>query len=100
MVGTMFLSTKMTTTDPKQAKMMYILPVVFGFISWNFPSGILIYWVTTNIWSIGQQWVVNKFVKRKDLKGELKGQNTQIEELSIEEQREIRGKKKKKRKKK
>lgn len=100
MVGTMFLSTKMTTTDPKQAKMMYILPVVFGFISWNFPSGILIYWVTTNIWSIGQQWIVNKFVKRKNLKEELKGQNTQIEELSIEEQREIRGKKKKKRKKK
>ncbi len=100
MVGTMFLSTKMTTTDPKQSKIMYILPVVFGFISWNFPSGILVYWVTTNIWSIGQQWIVNKFVTRTKVKEELKGKDGQVEDLSIEEKREIRGKKKKKRKKK
>lgn len=100
MVGTMFLSTKMTTTDPKQTKIMYILPVVFGVISWNFPSGILVYWVTTNIWSIGQQWIVNRFVTRRNLKGELKEKADQIEDLSIEEKREIRGKKKKRRKRK
>ena len=100
MVATMFLSTKMTTTDPKQTKIMYILPVVFGFISWNFPSGILVYWVTTNIWSIGQQWVVNKFVTRKNQKVGLKAEDDQMEILSVEEKREIRGKKKKRRKKK
>ena len=69
MVATMFLSTKLSTTDPKQSKIMYILPVVFGFISFRFEAGILLYWVTTNVWSIGQQWVVNKIVKRDIGKG-------------------------------
>lgn len=65
MVATMFLSTKMTTTDPKQKMITYAMPLVFGFISYNMPSGILIYWVTTNVWSIGQQWIVNKLVKKE-----------------------------------
>jgi YidC/Oxa1 family membrane protein insertase len=64
MVATMFISTKMTTTDPKQKMITYLMPVVFGAISWNLPSGILVYWVTTNVWSIGQQWIVNKIVKK------------------------------------
>ncbi len=72
MVATMFLSTKMTTTDPKQAMITYAMPVVFGVISWNMPSGILIYWVTTNIWSIGQQYIVNKLVKKEFKKSEEK----------------------------
>ena len=72
MVATMFLSTKMTTTDPKQAMITYAMPVVFGVISWNMPSGILIYWVTTNVWSIGQQYIVNKLVKKEFKKTEEK----------------------------
>jgi YidC/Oxa1 family membrane protein insertase len=72
MVATMFLSTKMTTTDPKQKMITYAMPVVFGVISWNMPSGILIYWVTTNIWSIGQQYIVNKLVKKEFKKTEEK----------------------------
>lgn len=98
MVATMFLSTKLSTTDPKQTKIMYILPVVFGFISWQFPAGILVYWVTTNVWSIGQQWVVNKIVKRDIGKGGKKEE--EIEELSQDEITEIARKKKKRRKKK
>jgi YidC/Oxa1 family membrane protein insertase len=72
MVATMFLSTKMTTSDPKQAMITYAMPVIFGVISWNMPSGILIYWVTTNVWSIGQQYIVNKFVKKEFKKAEEK----------------------------
>jgi YidC/Oxa1 family membrane protein insertase len=72
MVATMFLSTKMTTTDPKQAMITYAMPVIFGVISWNMPSGILIYWVTTNVWSIGQQYIVNRFVKKEFKKAEEK----------------------------
>src|SRR4030043_291967 len=68
MVATMFISTKMTTTDPKQKMITYLMPVVFGAISWNMPSGILVYWVTTNIWSIGQQWIVNRIVKKESPK--------------------------------
>jgi len=103
MVATMFLSMKMTTTDARQSKIMYIMPLVFGFISWQFPSGILIYWVTTNVWSIGQQWLVNKLVKKEKVKEELnqgKESLTGSLELSEEEKKSIRRKLKKKRKKK
>ena len=99
MVVTMFLSTKLTTTDPKQSKVMYLMPVVFGFISWQFPAGILVYWVTTNIWSIGQQYIVNRIVKRDKSKTD-DGKGSAIEELSKEELTTIARKKKKKRKKK
>lgn len=99
MVVTMFLSTKLTTTDPKQSKIMYLMPVVFGFISWQFPAGILVYWVTTNIWSIGQQYIVNRIVKR-DKSKENDGKSNVTEVLSQEELTTIARKKKKKRKKK
>ena len=97
MVGTMFLSTKMSTTDPSQSKIMYIMPVVFGFISWQFPAGILVYWVTTNVWSIGQQYIVNKIVKRDRGKGDSEKVGA-IAELSQEEVTAIARKKKKRRK--
>ena len=97
MVATMFLSTKLTTTDPKQTKIMYLMPVVFGFISWQFPAGILVYWVTTNVWSIGQQYIVNRIIKRDKRKTD-DGKTSAIEELSLEELTTIARKKKKKRK--
>jgi len=97
MVVTMFVSTKLTTTDPKQSKIMYIMPVVFGFISWRFPAGILLYWVTTNVWSIGQQYLVNRIVKRNKGKDNA-SKNSIKEELSTEELKVIARKKKKRRK--
>lgn len=103
MVATMFISTKMTTTDPKQSMITYLMPVVFGAISWNLPSGILVYWITTNIWSIGQQWIVNKFVKREAKKYEEKesSERKKLKELaSGQEQQSDILKHKKKRKKK
>jgi len=103
MVATMFLTTKMTTTDPKQAKMMYIMPVVFGFISFQFPSGILVYWVTSNIWGIGQQWIVNKIVTKEKVKEELKQEKERLakkDEISEEELKKILKKKKKRKKRK
>ena len=102
MVATMFITTKMTTTDPKQAKMMFIMPLVFGFISFQFPSGILVYWVTSNILGIGQQWIVNRTVTKGKVKDELRQGDKILEEgkeLSKEERKLIRKKKKKKRKK-
>jgi membrane protein insertase Oxa1/YidC/SpoIIIJ len=99
----MFLSMKMTTTDPKQSKIMYIMPLVFGGISVTFPSGILVYWVTTNIWTMVQQWVVSRVITRRSVRAELmqKDKSTIEEtELSDEEKKAIRRKIKKKRKKK
>jgi YidC/Oxa1 family membrane protein insertase len=103
MAATMFLSMKMTTTDAKQSKILYIMPLVFGVISYTLPSGILLYWVTTNAWSIGQQWLVNRLVKKEKIKKELSQESASLtggSELSEEDKKLIRRKLKKKRKKK
>jgi YidC/Oxa1 family membrane protein insertase len=46
--------------DPMQAKMMWIMPVAFGVMFYFFPAGLVLYWVTNNILSIAQQYVINK----------------------------------------
>ncbi|MGC0141880.1 membrane protein insertase YidC [Pseudactinotalea sp. Z1732] len=70
----------------QQRMLMYILPVVFAVTGVNFPIGVLIYWTTTNVWSLGQQWYVirnnptpgseayRKWEERKARKAEKKGQ--------------------------
>lgn len=61
---TMIIQQKMTpATDPKQAKMMMLMPVVFTFMFLRFPSGLVIYWLVSNILGIAQQYFVNKKVK-------------------------------------
>jgi len=42
--------------DPTQQRMMMIMPVVFTFISINFPSGLVLYWLVNNVLSMAQQW--------------------------------------------
>lgn len=46
--------------DPVQQKMMWIMPVAFGIMFFVFPSGLVLYWLTNNILSIAQQWLINK----------------------------------------
>lgn len=46
--------------DPMQQKMMWIMPVAFGIMFFVFPSGLVLYWLTNNILSIAQQWLINK----------------------------------------
>jgi YidC/Oxa1 family membrane protein insertase len=46
--------------DPMQAKMMWIMPLVFSAMFFAFPSGLVLYWLTNNLLSIAQQWVINK----------------------------------------
>jgi YidC/Oxa1 family membrane protein insertase len=56
---TTFLQQKMTTTDsnnPQMKMMMFIMPLFIGWISINFPSGLVLYWVTMNVVQIVQQW--------------------------------------------
>ncbi|MEI7615907.1 MAG: YidC/Oxa1 family membrane protein insertase [Actinomycetota bacterium] len=79
MVVTMIITSKMTQTDMTKtgisnAMMTYLLPVVFGVISYKMQSGILVYWVTTNVWSIGQQYFVNKMVLKEKAKSNIKKQ--------------------------
>jgi YidC/Oxa1 family membrane protein insertase len=60
-------------TDQTQKMMMYLMPLVFGviFLFSQFPAGVLIYWVTTNIWTIGQQLVVKEIIAVREGKAGL-----------------------------
>ena len=62
MGATMFLQQRMSPPmgDPAQAKMMMLLPIVFTFIFINFSSGLVLYWLVSNIVSIGQQYYITK----------------------------------------
>lgn len=52
------------TTDPQQQRvqkiMLYVLPFSFAIFGFNFPLGVLLYWLTTNFWSMGQQFFILK----------------------------------------
>jgi YidC/Oxa1 family membrane protein insertase len=46
--------------DPMQAKMMWMMPVIFGVMFFFFPAGLVLYWLTNNCLSIAQQWWINR----------------------------------------
>jgi len=45
--------------DPLQAKMMWFMPLAFSVMFFFFPSGLVLYWITNNVLSIAQQWIIN-----------------------------------------
>ena len=49
-----------TPPDPMQARLMWIMPLVFSVMFFFFPAGLVLYWLTNNILSIAQQWWINK----------------------------------------
>jgi YidC/Oxa1 family membrane protein insertase len=49
-----------TPPDPMQAKMMWIMPLAFSVMFFYFPAGLVLYWLTNNILSIAQQFLINK----------------------------------------
>ena len=64
MIATMLIQTKLNPTppDPIQAKMMLLMPFIFGGMFLFFPSGLVLYWVVNNILSIAQQWQINRML--------------------------------------
>ena len=61
---TQFVQTRMTptTADPMQQKMMMFMPLVMmSFFLWA-PSGLVLYWTTSNLWAIGQQVLTNRLI--------------------------------------
>jgi len=62
MGATMLIQQKMTPTsmDPMQNKLMMFMPVIFTFLFLNFASGLVLYWLVNNIFSISQQVYVNQ----------------------------------------
>lgn len=62
-VASQFLSSLQTTSkDPTQRMMMMSMPVVIGVVMYvgRWPAGLFIYWVTSNLWTIGQQYVITR----------------------------------------
>jgi YidC/Oxa1 family membrane protein insertase len=64
MGATMIIQTSLNPapTDPIQAKVMKIMPIVFSIFFFFFPAGLVLYWLVNNILSIAQQWYVNKSI--------------------------------------
>lgn len=63
MGASMFYQQKLTPntfSDPMQEKIMKFLPVIFTFFFITFPSGLVLYWFVNNLFSIGQQFIVNQ----------------------------------------
>ena len=70
-VGTQLIATMITSIggDKTQQRIMFALPFVFVIPIINFQAGLIVYWITTNIWTIGQQLVVRKLYPRPDVNG-------------------------------
>lgn len=65
---TMFIQQKMTITDPRQKAMVYIMPILLTLLFNSFPSGLNLYYFMFNLFSIAQQYYMNKFSKPIELK--------------------------------
>ena len=64
-VGTQLASSLMMSSpmmDKQQRRLMMFLPLVFVVIVINFPAGLLVYWITTNLWTMGQQYTVRRLI--------------------------------------
>src|SRR5262249_40157793 len=48
------------TADPNQRRLMLLLPLVFVVILFKYPAGLLVYWISTNVWTIGQQLLIRR----------------------------------------
>jgi YidC/Oxa1 family membrane protein insertase len=64
MGGTMFWQQRMmpTTADPVQQKIFLLMPVIFTVMFLSMPSGLVIYWLTSNVLTIGQQYLTNRIM--------------------------------------
>ena len=64
MGATMFWQQKITPTsaDPAQQKVMMFMPLMFSFMFLRAPSGLVVYWFTSNLWAIGQQYFTNWWI--------------------------------------
>jgi len=63
-VGTQLISglVMAVTADKSQRMMMFVLPFVFVPFVISFPAGLVLYWITTNVWTIGQQYTIQRLI--------------------------------------
>jgi YidC/Oxa1 family membrane protein insertase len=74
-VGSQVVSTLVATAsaDPNQRRLMLLLPLVFVVILYRYPAGLLVYWITTNLWTIGQQYLIKRAIGPPPAPTEAKG---------------------------
>jgi YidC/Oxa1 family membrane protein insertase len=67
-VGTQLAASAVTaiSADPTQRRIMFALPFVFTVFIINFQAGLIVYWITTNVWTIGQQLLVRKLYPKPE----------------------------------
>jgi YidC/Oxa1 family membrane protein insertase len=61
-VGSQLTSTMMmsATADPNQRRLMMAIPLFFVIVLYRYPAGLLVYWITTNLWTVGQGYFVRR----------------------------------------
>jgi YidC/Oxa1 family membrane protein insertase len=61
-VGSQLASTLIATAtaDPNQRRLLLVLPIIFVIILYRYPAGLLVYWITTNLWTIAQQFLIRR----------------------------------------
>jgi len=70
MIATQFIMQRMTPTtggDPAQQKVMMFMPLMFGFMFYSASSGLVLYWLTSNVVNIAQQWFFNRTTVAPDV---------------------------------
>ena len=63
---TTYLYQKIAITDPSQKMMLYMMPAMFVFFSFGFPAGLIIYWITNNLLTMGQHQLILKADQKDD----------------------------------
>ena len=73
MAATMFAQPYLNppSTDPRQAKMMKVMPLIFSIMFFFFPAGLVLYWVVNNLLTIAQQWHINRSIEKQRTQGEV-----------------------------
>ena len=60
MGASMFVQMKLNppASDPMQQQVMKLMPIIFTIVFLNFPSGLVLYWLISNVFAIAQQWII------------------------------------------
>jgi len=61
MASTLFMS---ATVDKTQRILFMVMPLVFVFVIARFPAGLVLYWVTTNLWTVGQGLITRRLMPK------------------------------------
>jgi YidC/Oxa1 family membrane protein insertase len=81
LVSTLLMS---TTMDKTQRTMLLVLPVAFVFFLVNFPTGLVLYWVTTNLWTVGQGLITRRLMPKPQLPSRRSSRTPPREEAQAE----------------